>query len=63
MVDMRRGCADDLEERIYETEAVVDEVKNRGRLDPVSVKFGRMPNAAYLQPLCSHLQRINRFPC
>ena len=63
MVDMRRGCTDDLEERIYKTEAVVDEVKNRGCLDPVSVNFGRMSDVAYLQPLCSHLQRINSFPC
>ena len=29
MVDMERGCADDLEERVCETEAVIDEVKSR----------------------------------
>ena len=63
MVDMRRGCTDDLKERVYEAKAVIDEVKNRGYLDPVSVNLGRISNVAYLQPFCSCLQRINRFPC
>ena len=44
MVDMRRGCVDNAEERVYETEAVVGEVKSRRCLDPVSINSGGTSN-------------------
>ena len=39
MVDMRSGCADDLEKRGNKPKVVVDEVKSWRCLDPARVKF------------------------
>ena len=60
---MWRRRADDFEESGYKTEAVVDEVKSRWLLDPVSVNSSKIQrNWTHLQQSCSYFQCVNRIP-